>query len=390
MEPPTIFLSYSRVDLDDVALLARVLRVHGIRTWQDVKNLGSGLSENRIRSAIRDETSGLLFYSTRHSVSSEFIKNVELTEAQTAYRSDSDYIILPVFRLSTKDTDAALEDSLTIPLSSFNGVIVGRIRGLPTIQAAAHRAAELILPRLTLDEQVPLPIGLSSKQAPSGGVALDIDFAPFFESGFPTEEDWNTTFPRALNAVKDALVKRTLIRLRVRAFAHLSLGFLFGFVFREPTDFLVEIEQKSRDFGTTIWGSAGEALPHKLRVSDYPGVLDSRDLCVKINLVARDDTSTESFSAVAGLRYRGVIEVTPPEYPHFITGGEGITIARDLADKIKELHGKYRTTSVHLFAAVPIGLAILIGHYLNACGAIHCYEFDSGSREYRSSCVLQG
>ena len=389
MAPPVFFLSYSRNNLEDINVIARLLKIHGIRTWQDLDNLGTGLSEVRIRTAIQSETSGLLFYSTLESVSSEFVREVELKEAERAHRDNPDFSIVPVFRLSIAETDAALKGTLSVPMSNFNGAKVDPASNHRAVHDAAHRAAELVLQQLVLDKQDPLPIGLTSKQSPPAGMSLDIDFTPFFREGLPNAEEWNTDFPRALDRVKSALFARSLTRLRLRSFAHLSLGLLFGFVFRDRTGFSLEIEQTNKGQDKTIWTTSGEALPHTLSMNEYPATLGSRNLCVKINLVARDDASVAAYANSVGFDYRVLLDVTPPEYPHLISNGHAIAIARHVADRIKEIHGKYGTNSVHLFAAVPLGLALLIGYNLNACGSIQCYEFDNASREYHPSCILQ-
>ena len=240
MSPPVYFLSYSRDNLKDVTIIAKTLGTYGIRTWQDLRDLGTGLSEIRIRNAIHRETSGLLFFSTKESVASEFVKEVELREGEIAHKANPDFHILPVFRLPISETNAALRGTLTVPISNFNGAKVDPTGDPGAIREAAHRAAELVLQRTTLEEQHPLPIGFTSKQSPVENVSLDIDFSPFFESGFPHNEEWNTDFLRALERVKDTLLSRSLTQLQLHTFAHLSLGLLFGFVFRERTGFLLE------------------------------------------------------------------------------------------------------------------------------------------------------
>ena len=389
MSPPICFLSYSRKNLQDITTIGRILKAYGIRVWQDLENLGTGLSESRIRNAIQSETSGLLFYSTPESVSSEFVKQVELREAELSHRNNQNFFIVPVFNLPISETDSALKGTLTLPLSSFNGIKVGRTDVPEAIETAAHRAARLVLQRSIFKSREPLPIGLTSKQKSLPDVYLDIDFTPFFKSGLPLAEVWNNDFTRALHEVKYALFSRSLTRLRLRSFAHLSLGFLFGFIFRERTGFSLEIEQVTRGADPTIWTTSEEALPHQLSINHYPTPqLDSRNLCVKINLVASDDAAIAAYAKESGLAYRVLLDITPPAYPHFLDSSQAISVARELADQIKQIHGKYGTNSVHLFAAVPLALAILIGYNLNACGSIQCYEFDNASRQYHPSCLL--
>jgi hypothetical protein len=43
---------------------------------------------------------------------------------------------------------------------------------------------------------------------------------------------------------------------------------------------------------------------------------------------------------------------------------------------------------VHIFAAVPQAVAMMIGHNLNAMPPVQLYEYDRG--EYRPSHVLRG
>lgn len=388
MSPPLLFLSYSRRDLDDISAIARVLKIHGIRTWQDLTSLGTGLSEASVRKAIRTKSSGLLFYSTEESVSSEFIRKVELPEAERAHKDDPTFNIVPIFRLSINDTDAALSGILTVPISNFNGAKVEPRDGPRAVVLAAHQAAEKVLQQLRLEEST-VSLGLTSKQTAPSAVALDLDFAPFFQDGLPSAEEWNGDFPMALSRVKAMLLRNSVTRLRLYSFAHLSLGLLFGFIFRSTTGFHLEIEQRSGGQDRSIWTTSEDPAPHELLMTEFPGTLGSRNLCVKINLFARDDSSVATYASAVGLDYRALLEVSPTEFPYSISKGQGAAIARQLAEKIKELHAKFGTNSVHLFAAVPLGLALLIGHNLNACGSVQCYEFDNASREYHAACVLR-
>jgi hypothetical protein len=64
-------------------------------------------------------------------------------------------------------------------------------------------------------------------------------------------------------------------------------------------------------------------------------------------------------------------------------------ISKEVGERIRKAHGKYNTTEIHIFAAIPLGLAYLIGSELNACGRIHLHEFDNSTREYFSSGLLK-
>ena len=324
---------------------------------------------------------------TPQSVASAFIRGVELPEVNRRHKKDCDFHIVPVFGLPINSATTALKDCLTIPISNFNGAKVTGKGEFQDVLAAAQRAAEIILEDVRIEVSDPLRIGLSSKQKASEEVALHLDFTGFFEDGLPPAEVWTEQFSIALARVKSALVKRDILSVRLHAFSHLSLGCLFGYVFRRTTGFRLEIEQISNN-ERSVWATDATRKDNPLRMVELPGTLGSRALCVKINLMSADDNSVARYSEKRALFYRAVLELLPPSYPCMISGGEAIAIAMELAGKIKEMHARYDTDTVYLFAAIPLGLALLIGYNMNACGKIQCHEFDNACREYLPSCAL--
>ncbi len=387
MSPPVYFLSYSRENIGDVREIAKTLMIHGIELWQDIANLGTGLAESEIRKAISVGSDGFLFFITPQSVKSAFIQTVELPEAETKYKLGSGFQIVPIFGLPIDEASVALKGCLTVPISNFNGAKVSGRGERQDVLTAAQRAAEIILEGLRIPDADPLCIGLSSKQRTTADVALHLDFTRHFENGLPADKAWAEEFVGALNRVKGTLVRKKRLSLRLHAFCHLSLGFLFGYIFRKTTGYKLEIEQITSG-EPAIWATDAKRELNPLRVTELPGELGSRDLCVKINLMSADDRSVARYAEKSNMSYRAVLELSPAHYPCTITGCEAVTIASDLADKIKEAHARYDTNRVHLFAAIPLGLSVLIGYNLNASGTIQCYEFDNARREYFASCAL--
>ncbi len=72
----SIFLSYSRKDLKDVKVIAQTLKAAGIRIWQDINSLDFGPTEDQIRNAIKKDCFSLLYYITKNSVGSKFIRDI--------------------------------------------------------------------------------------------------------------------------------------------------------------------------------------------------------------------------------------------------------------------------------------------------------------------------
>jgi hypothetical protein len=387
MKPPRYFVSYSRCDAQQVRVIGETLHAHGIEIWQDINNLGKGIAESSIREAIAKETDGLILFITAESVASDFIKAVELHEADARIRRDPSFCIIPIFCIPIKDAASALSGCLTVPVSSFNGVKVEEPRNTQNLIEAANRVALLIMDSVIYDNAAPFHVGLSSKQKVVGQLHSNLNFLSHFEANLPPTEVWSQRIAPAINAVKNNLVSKGIQALRVTGHCHLSLGCLMGYVFRRPTAFRIETVQNS-DGTASVWSTHGKSGANPLKVVELPGEIGSRDLLVVLNLYSSDIGSVLKCAATHGLKRRATITLNPPRYPYLITSNEAVAIARDLSATIKELHARYSTSNVHLFLAVPLGLSLLIGYDLNACGRVQCYEFDNKNSEYSPSCVL--
>ena len=162
---------------------------------------------------------------------------------------------------------------------------------------------------------------------------------------------------------------------------------LFGYVFRKTTGFRLEIEQITND-KRSIWSTDKMPIDNPLKIDEIPATLSSKNLLVRMNLMSADDRSVVRYMKKNNLSYRAILTFSPPSFPWMISEAQAATIARDLSNKIKEMHARSDTNTVHLFCAIPLGLALMIGYNINACGTIRCYEFDNPRREYSPSCTL--
>lgn len=91
--------------------------------------------------------------------------------------------------------------------------------------------------------------------------------------------------------------------------------------------------------------------------------------------------------------FRAITRVSRPECPRFdiTSAGLAIDIAMTVVDAIRAARRTHRPLStIHLFMAVPAGLAMLIGHLLNTLGPVQTYEHVStdGVGVYVSAALL--
>jgi hypothetical protein len=75
--------------------------------------------------------------------------------------------------------------------------------------------------------------------------------------------------------------------------------------------------------------------------------------------------------------FRGMVRVTKPgNYPHDIEApGQAVDIVRVIAEGLRKARDTFQPRgTIHLFLAVPAGLAVMIGQTLNTFGPIQTYE----------------
>jgi hypothetical protein len=88
-----------------------------------------------------------------------------------------------------------------------------------------------------------------------------------------------------------------------------------------------------------------------------------------------------------------IVVTKPGNYPHDIeTSGQTTHIVRVIAEALRQARDRWQPRGrIHLFLAVPAGLAMMIGQTLNTFGAIQTYEHVGPDTVgiYRTAALLQ-
>jgi len=400
----TVFLSYNHENSDEVSAFAAHLRARGIRVWRDVDALPAGrLSENEIRGAISGECRGLTVYLTPESAASDFVMNVELPAALSRQRSDPGFPIVPVFRSMTLDEAlAASVAKLGVDLTTYNGhIIESNVTDTAGLQHHLRLSANNVLreyltrafdPKQPEHDRNPrLDFHTWPSRWDNPPPDLDIDWSRFFPNeSLPSHDIWQSFLVPALDDVKSALAEITGPRtLCVRAKARLSAGFALGFAFRQPSGFNVEIEQDGELWST----AASRSQANALRVTEAAGDICSGALAVEMSISTDVSPAVNRHAQTRGRDFRARLRFEPhggPERRSVPDWQCAINMAAQASARIRQARNDYKAEEIHLFASMPLGLAVLLGHQLNACGAIQCYEFENLSGSYHPSCLLGG
>ena len=138
-----------------------------------------------------------------------------------------------------------------------------------------------------------------------------------------------------------------------------------------------------------------EEIVAKLRQVDvlvsHPQTPSATELALLVS--ATNDVTNDFRLSSAGMSFRAVVHVAPPDpRPARVQLGPGE--ARHLAclavDAVRAAVSKYVARGkVHLYLAVPAGVALMIGQQLNTLGSVQTYEHDpAGALPYTAAALL--
>ncbi|VEN73363.1 conserved hypothetical protein [Candidatus Desulfarcum epimagneticum] len=383
-----IFISYKRENVKDVKKLVEYLMIGGIRIWQDVDSLDLGNTESQIKKAIQEECSGIVFYATKESIKSDFILNVELREGAQRLRRDSNFKVIPVFEEDKAKVDDALRGVFHGNLSSLNGIIIKKYN---SAFEYFRKLRKILVKNAFSQTSGEITFSIMTRQRTPGnlGTTLDLDWSrPFSFNDFFSQKAWDDVIKPALSDIKDILLEFGIMDLKIFSKAHLTVGFAFGSIFNQITGFNFALDQRDEWWGTYQEEDAYEYLDVKITPDD----ISSREVAVNLSISRNIDYEKGEFIKQTNKSFRAEILCTPKSGISIVSiknGSQAKSISKQICNTIRKTKENYGITDFHIFSAIPLGLAYLIGSDLNACGRIHLYEYDKEeSGKYFPSWIL--
>ncbi len=400
--PATAFLSYAHEDTQEVIALQQQFTLRGVHAWRDVTDLALGsYTREEITYAIERNCDVFLLYVTPHALKSQFIWDVEIPAARRRREHDHLFGIIPIFRnVTPAEFQQSCADYGYPDLADFNGTAVpkaGAEENEATIRVALQEVArrtlfaalKLRFRRIQAQQDYEPWICLRNfHYKPSDNLDLDLDWPERFEGRPAGQEEWQQLLQPALQDVKDALSQMTTSRvLHFFVQARLPFAFALGAMFPSTAHFALRIEGRH---GT--WQSEGtteaEAVP--LRIKKLKKGTGS-DAVIEIS-IAREtgQTVTESL-AFLGLSYgrRFRFEPVAGVGTDAVKGSaQASAMAYQIGRELRRLRDRLAMPQMHLFAAVPAGLATLIGHQFNALGPITLYHLPENENRYITAWAL--
>lgn len=402
--PATALLSYAREDAEEVKYLQLQLKVRGVRAWRDVTDLPlGGATEDEIVHAIENVADAFVLYVTPHSLTSDFVWNIEIPVALKRRESDPHFNIVPVLKdvsyrqlqeqcaargyrsltdfnterlpdSSTAEADKTLKEKLrSVADRVLKATLLLRLR-----RAKADRTYE---PSLVLRTFKDIP--------PTPSLDLDLNWWDLFHDRdrLPPAEEWQDILFPALQDVKNALGEQPISRkLHMSLQAILPAAFALGYAFPAPARYTLLLE--TRDGAWSSAETADTSSPFH-RVS-YNGGGDKQIAVVEISIAQSTSRAATDYLSESHLSYDQHISYSLPDGPDHIKGvkdaADALAMAQQIGKDLRLLHSQ-GVMHIHLFAAIPAALAVLLGHQFNALCPISLYQL-AGNKEYQWACTL--
>lgn len=234
----------------------------------------------------------------------------------------------------------------------------------------------------TIDSSYEVSISLSSfsYQNFNNIVDLEIKLVNFLEEFAKPEENLKIISNLLVDLRSQLSQMKLSNTIWVYPNVRLSIAFLFGYIFSKVAGFNLYLISNNNIWSTTndlsaIPTKVDELLPKIFNVG-------SKDVFVCLN-ISRDITTSvlEMIEQLEVEEKPNTLVILNLEGFKVESAAHALSIAKMIARKLKYLSDQ-KISSLHLFAALPASLAVLITYHLNAIVPIHLYHMDDEHQRY--------
>ncbi|MCZ6562977.1 MAG: SAVED domain-containing protein, partial [Deltaproteobacteria bacterium] len=128
--------------------------------------------------------------------------------------------------------------------------------------------------------------------------------------------------------------------------------------------------------GYQLWNIDSEQESAEFIVEKKDGNVVGEDLAVLVSVNADVEPALATTRSDLPL-FRGFVHIRHPKEASYLikNAGQAAHIAKLVADEIRNARTEFHLRGrIHLFMAVPAGLAMMVGQLLNTLGPIQTYE----------------
>jgi hypothetical protein len=392
-----LFLCHYSGDAAEVRALAEELGLRGITPWVDKEGGFSVGDENagEAERAIGEDCFGLLFYASREAFTRDIIRQIEINKAIRCKEEDPSFVLFAVPRgIDFGELSAKSVETFGIDLAAYASREVKGpgLEDESVLRTQFGAIADGVLDKVLVKAREggatdTLQIQFSTRErlADEPQDVLCVDAVQLLErasSPASQAEAWGKVYDGLL-AVKRMISQHFgRPRLKIHGSKHLTAAFVLGYAFPSTT-YELDIRTKREYWATDHEPTHGDLL----RVVSQGGSVGSESLYLEIStgkqLVRNAVRRYVRRTSVSPLRYLRLTPGQELEATPYLSNADACAIAQQLRRELAREISEHDIAEVHIFAAVPQGLAIMIGHSLNAMPPVQLYEYD-GSEYYPS------
>lgn len=397
------FISYRRTRADEAALLLSAQHDHGIPTWQDQKDLAETPTADELRRILEDKsTASALLWITEDVKESDMIRKIEVPGILKRTARNDGFFLMPVCAggIDYKAAAEAIDQQLSADnLQDWN---LPKIAGNPISAAEAASVATRILRRRLdvidkyLEPSLPLRLTIHTRAKPAfqSGIALMLDWSKRFNGRETDAGTWHGVLLPALREVATHI--RTLGGGRpvvASGLTAIPAATALGVAFLALTAQKIAWSQYTSGRPEQLWSleAAREDAGFVYKTTERD--IAAQDLAVLVSVTEDVEPAFAQTPKETLPSFRAITRVSHKEHLRFDVKapGQATDIANVVLEAIRNARQNHRPLgTVHLFMAVPVGLAMLIGQLLNTFGRVQTYEHISTDAVgiYRQAALL--
>jgi hypothetical protein len=381
------FLSYRRSRSTEATHLIAAQHDVGIPTWQDQRDLNEVPTGDELRRILEDRlTANALLWITPDVETSNVIRKIEVPGILRRVRAEDGFFLIPVCAggISYQKAGEVVDQQLSIDnLSDWN---LRKVAGDPIgYEDAAQIARYLLSRRLQavqrqFDSALPLRITLHTRARPAfrPGTALMLDWSERFSGRETDAATWEQILLPALREVTSALRLHGGARPVVASgLPSIPAATALGIAFLAQGGQSIAWSQYTPGRPEQLWTIDAAREPAGFTSKTAERDVSGKDLAVLVS-VAEDVEPAFSQTTNGSLpAFRAITRIFHPGQKRFDIASPGMAadIAATVVQAVRSARDTYRPMgTVHLFMAVPVGLAMLIGQGLNTFGDVQTYE----------------
>jgi hypothetical protein len=381
------FLSYRRTRSNEARLLIEAQHDLGIPTWQDLSELEEGHTETLLQEALADEmTANAVCWFTPDVEASAVITRTELPAIMRRIDRKDGFFMIPVAAGGLGYEDVTRIAGTYLGLHDLGQWNVRKVSSDPISAADASIVARRVLERRIravieqLPPEAPLRVGLNTRKRPAleSGMALSLDWTHRFDGRtIKALGLWQDFLVPALETIAQVCEEHAPGRRMVaEGLCVLPASIALGSTFLATRRLPLAWRQISPNRAPELW-----SLDAKPESSGFEAQIihnnPAGDDLVLLVSVASDVAPAFAATRPQLRQLRGMVVVTKPgNYPHDLeTAGQARDVVRVIVEGLRRARDILQPRgTLHLFLAVPAGLAMMIGQMLNTFGPVQTYE----------------